>query len=106
VAPPEPRARAGPERIWGKDLTVPDFSRVINLAYLRILGRLADPSGLDNYNRLMNAGLSEAEMREALLRSGEYADKNPNRSAIAADGARSARKKPKKKTRGRKKSAH
>ena len=84
---------------------MPDFSRVINLAYQRILGRLADPSGLDNYNRLMNAGLSEADMREALLRSGEYADNNPNRSAVAATGARRVTKKPKKKTRGRKKSA-
>ena len=81
---------------------MPDFSRVINLAYQRILGRPADASGLDNYNRLMNAGLSEADMREALLRSGEYADKNPNRSALAATGARRTTKK---KTRGRKKSA-
>ena len=84
---------------------MPDFSRVINLAYQRILGRLADPSGLDNYNRLMNAGLSEADMRESLLRSGEYADNNPNRSAVSTAGARRATKKPKKKTRGRKKSA-
>ena len=84
---------------------MPDFSRVINLAYLRILGRLADPSGLDNYNRLMNAGLSEADMRESLLRSGEYADNNPSRSAVSTAGARRATKKPKKKTRGRKKSA-
>jgi len=83
---------------------VPDFSRVINLAYQRILGRPADPSGLDNYNRLMNAGLSEADMRESLLRSGEYADKNPNRLA-AARSARSAGKKTTKKTRGRKKSS-
>ena len=84
---------------------MPDFSRVINLAYLRILGRLADPSGLDNYNRLMNAGLFEADMRESLLRSGEYADNNPSRSAVSTAGARRATKKPKKKTRGRKKSA-
>jgi hypothetical protein len=84
---------------------VPDFSRVINLAYQRILGRPADPSGLDSYNRLMNAGLSEADMREALLRSGEYADNNPNRSAVAATRARRVTKKPKKKTRGRKKPA-
>jgi len=84
---------------------VPDFSRVINLAYQRILGRPADPSGLDNYNRLMNAGLSEADMRESLLRSGEYADKNPNRLAASARSARSAGKKTTKKTRGRKKSS-
>lgn len=84
---------------------MPDFSRVINLAYQRILGRPADPSGLDNYNRLMNGGLAEADMREALLRSGEYADNNPNRSAVAAAGARRATKKGKKKTPGRKKSS-
>lgn len=83
---------------------MPDFSRVINLAYQRILARPADPSGLDSYNRLMNAGLSEADMREALLRSGEYAENNPNRSAVSAAASRSTRKKSKKKTRGRKKS--
>ncbi len=84
---------------------MPDFSRVINLAYQRILGRPADASGLDNYNRLMNAGLSEADMREALLRSGEYASNNPNRSAVSTAAARSTRKKSKKKIRGRKKPA-
>ncbi len=72
---------------------MPDFSRVINLAYGRILGRPADPSGLDNYNRLMNAGLSEAEMRESLLRSPEYANKNPNRLATAS--GRTGKKKTK-----------
>ena len=84
---------------------MPDFSRVINLAYQRILGRPADASGLDNYNRLMNAGLSEAEMREALLRSGEYADKNPNRSAVSSSSARSTKRRKTKKTRGRKTSS-
>ena len=84
---------------------MPDFSRVINLAYQRILGRPADPSGLDNYNRLMNAGLSEADMREALLRSGEYADKNPSRLAVSSTSGRSTRKKTTRKTRGRKKSS-
>ncbi len=83
---------------------MPDFTRVINLAYQRILGRPADPSGLDNYNRSMNAGLSEADMREALLRSAEYADKNPDRPISSSISGRSARKKPRK-ARGRKKSA-
>ena len=45
---------------------------------MRILGRLPDPGGLANFNRLMNQGLSEAMMREALLRSPEYAEKNPD----------------------------
>ena len=84
---------------------MPDFSRVINLAYQRILGRPADPSGLDNYNRLMNAGLSESDMREALLRSGEYADKNPSRLAVSSTSGRSTRKKTTQKNRGRKKSS-
>ncbi len=83
---------------------MPDFSRIINLAYQRILGRPADPSGLDNYNRLMNSGLPEADMREALLRSGEYADKNPDRLAASSTSARGTKKKAKK-PRGRKKSS-
>lgn len=84
---------------------MPDFSRIINLAYQRILGRPADPSGLDNYNRLMNGGLSEADMRESLLRSPEYADKNPSRLALSATSAGRVKKTTKKKTRGRRKSS-
>lgn len=80
---------------------MPDFSRLIHLAYQRILGRPADPSGLDNYNRLMNSGLSEADMRESLLRSSEYADKNPSRLAASSTAARRAKTQ---KTRSRKKS--
>jgi len=44
----------------------------------------------------MNAGLSEAERRESLLRSGEYADKNPDRPAVRGTTGRRAKKKPKK----------
>ena len=55
-----------------------NFSRVISLAYLRILERTPDPGGLANFNELMNQGLTEAMMREALLRSPEYAAKNPD----------------------------
>jgi hypothetical protein len=84
---------------------LPDFSRVIDLAYHRILGRPADPSGLENYNRLMNAGLTEAEMREALLRSGEYADKNPDRLAVRRTAGRRMKKKPKNAARGPRKSS-
>jgi hypothetical protein len=75
---------------------VPDFSRVIDLAYHRILGRPADPAGLENYNRLMNAGLTEAEMREALLRSGEYSDKNPDRPVARSTAGRRTKKRAKK----------
>lgn len=63
---------------------MPDFSRIINTAYMRILARPADPGGIENYNRLMNSGFSEAQMRESLLRSQEYADKNPEALAASA----------------------
>jgi hypothetical protein len=67
---------------------MPDFSRIISLAYMRILERLPDPGGLASYNQLMNSGLSEAMMRESLLRSQEYADKNPVSPAAATRAAR------------------
>lgn len=51
---------------------MPDFSRVIRDAYLEILGRNPDAGGLRSYNQAMNAGLSEASLRESLLRSEEY----------------------------------
>jgi hypothetical protein len=60
---------------------MPDFSRVITLAYGRILGRGPDPGGLDSFNQSMNQGMTEAAMREALLRSPEYAEKNPDVAA-------------------------
>ena len=56
---------------------MPDFRPVIREAYREILERAPDPGGLDHYNSLMNQGLSEASLREALLRSSEFADKNP-----------------------------
>jgi hypothetical protein len=62
---------------------MPDFSRVIRLAYQRILGREPDPGGLAAYNELMNGGTSEAAMRESLLRSPEYTEKNPGGAARA-----------------------
>jgi len=71
---------------------VPNFSRVISLAYMRILERLPDPGGLENYNRLMNEGLSEALMRESLLRSPEYAAKNPDLVRAARRRGSKARK--------------
>jgi hypothetical protein len=63
---------------------VPNFSRIITLAYMRILERPPDPGGLQNFNQLMNDGLTEAMMREALLRSAEYAQKNPDRTRGSA----------------------
>ncbi len=62
---------------------MPDFSRIITLAYMRILDRFPDPGGLESYNRAMNSGLTEAMMRESLLRSAEYAQKNPGLAAAA-----------------------
>ena len=62
---------------------MPDFSPVITLAYMRILGRRPDPGGLASWNRSMNDGLSEAGMREGLLRSAEYAQAHPDLAARA-----------------------
>ena len=63
---------------------MPDYSRIIRMAYLRILDREPDSGGLAHYNERMNAGTTEAAMREALLRSAEYADKNPSVTGRAA----------------------
>lgn len=77
---------------------MPDFSRIIQMAYLRILAREPDPGGLAHYNGQMNGGMSEAIMREALLRSPEYAEKNPARLAGAASArarrAKAGRRRP------------
>jgi hypothetical protein len=83
---------------------MPDFSPVITQAYLRILGRSPDPSGLASFNQNMNDGLSEAAMREALLRSPEYAQNHPDR-AVREGGARAAkgRSRPRKRARGSRK---
>jgi hypothetical protein len=67
---------------------MPDFSRIIRMAYVRILDREPDPGGLAHYNGLMNEGTSEAAIREALLRSPEYAEKNPGGTEAVAAGAR------------------
>ena len=71
---------------------MPNFTNVISLAYLRILGRPPDPGGLDNFNRAMNAGMTEAMMREALLRSPEYAQKNPDSAAASRVAGKSLKK--------------
>jgi hypothetical protein len=77
---------------------MPDFSRIITMAYMRILERPPDPGGLENYDRLINAGFTEAQMRETLLRSPEYADKNPDKSTTAVSASSSRKKKAPKKT--------
>ena len=48
---------------------MPDFSPIITEAYQEILKRNSDPTGLANYNRLMNQLMSESKIRESLLRS-------------------------------------
>ncbi len=69
---------------------MPDFSPIIAQAYERILGRPPDSGGLSAWNRNMNEGLSEAGMREALVRSAEYAQNHPARASARARGRRSA----------------
>lgn len=60
---------------------MPNFRHVIRAAYLEILLRKADPGGLDAYNRLLNSGLTEAQLRESLLRSPEFATRFPEAPA-------------------------
>ena len=57
---------------------MPDFTPIVSDGYREILDRAPDPGGLASWNRSMNDGLSEAAMREALLRSEEYAIKHPD----------------------------
>jgi polysaccharide biosynthesis protein PslG len=59
---------------------MPSFARVIREAYAEILEREPDPGGLTSFDRLMNQGLSEASLRESLLRSREFALRYPDAS--------------------------
>ena len=69
---------------------MPNFTRIVSDAYEEILERAPDPGGLAHFNDRMNQGLSEADLREALLRSDEYAQKNPPPGSMAlhVDGSR------------------
>ncbi len=82
---------------------MPNFSHVISQAYVRILGRRPDPGGLESFNDSMNQGMTEAAMREALIRSPEYAEKNPDVALAATRPAARTRKagRPKKPSRRR-----
>lgn len=53
------------------------FRKPITQAYREILDRAPDPFGLQDWDSRMQAGLTEADMREAFLRSPEFAEKNP-----------------------------
>ncbi|HSF17362.1 MAG TPA: hypothetical protein VLK65_17580 [Vicinamibacteria bacterium] len=66
---------------------MPDFSPVIADAYFEILGREPDPDGLRFYDARMNSGLSEASLREILLRSEEYRSKHDGFRPLVVDGA-------------------
>ena len=44
----------------------------VDLAYQRILGRVADPSGVSTFLGLLDAGTSRAQVATDLLNSGEY----------------------------------
>jgi hypothetical protein len=57
---------------------MPSFTRVIRDAYADVLAREPDPGGLADYNRAMNQGLSEADLRERLMRSREFALRFPD----------------------------
>lgn len=52
------------------------YERIIALAYQQILGRQPDPGGLAHYNEQMEAGMSEWMVRESMIRSDEYDNKN------------------------------
>jgi hypothetical protein len=66
--PPPPPPPPPPKRLT--------FAHVIAYAYREILGREPDQGGLDHYDGLMLAGMPEAQLRESLIRSGEFAAKN------------------------------
>ena len=51
---------------------MPSFARIVREAYAEILAREPDEGGLLSYDRLLNQGLSEASLREELLRSREF----------------------------------
>jgi hypothetical protein len=67
---------------------MPNFRHVVTLAYQEILQRLPDPGGLEHYNGLMNNGLTEGQLREALLRSAEFAIRFPSTLAARKAAAR------------------
>src|SRR3989304_7728215 len=66
---------------------MPNFAPIIQNAYREILERAADTEGLRVYNIEMSAGGSEADLRETLLRSQEYAQNNQGfRPAVLGTG--------------------
>ena len=68
----EPGPGPDPEPPPAKQVT---YAHVIAYAYREILEREPDRSGLEAYDEQMRMGLTEAEMRESLIRSEEYRSK-------------------------------
>lgn len=55
----------------------PVINRIIERAYQDVLGRAPDRSGLDHYrNQILNRGLTEQGLRDALRRSDEFRQRN------------------------------
>jgi hypothetical protein len=50
-------------------------THIIALAYQQVLGRAADEGGIKNYDDLLSRGMSEADMRNDLMRSEEFDNK-------------------------------
>ncbi len=65
-----------------------NFGVVIRLAYQEILLRSADAGGLAGWNEALNSGVSESQMREAFLRSGEFQVRFPSATHVVALGYR------------------
>src|SRR3990172_1495842 len=55
-----------------------NFGHVVTLAYREILLREPDADGLLHHNARMQAGLTEAQLREGMLRSPELAARVPD----------------------------
>lgn len=54
-----------------------DHTHVVTQAYREILLRDPDPGGLAHFNAQLSAGMTEAALRETLMRSAEYAQRFP-----------------------------
>lgn len=52
------------------------YERIIRLGFVEILDRQPDPGAMVTYQELLAEGMTEAQFREALLRSDEYKEKN------------------------------
>jgi hypothetical protein len=73
IDPVEERFR---EVFGGGIVAKPEYRNIIKAAYLEILGRQADESGLEHYNELMKLGVTKATVEDILMRSQEFKDKN------------------------------